>query len=415
MAYCGKCGHQNNDDALFCGGCGAPLKKADDNRPDPPHWERIHLQREGAPGKEEGTAPRRESTPPRRERSGGVWGDMAERRRKAGQPEKQEPEKKKKKGSCLRRLLLWTVGIMVALVGALWLFAKYIDGDGGDGGEKDDQNPATFERIMSPAAVDSLVEARGFPKTTDDVAPLAGDYVGEAQGYIINIILKPKQDGKMVGKVVMKANGHPVVRDGVYCYCGNSIYATYKYDTHVERNKVQNYFYAMPDRKSIMMIDGGQYILKRKDPPPVHKGQGSGTLLSRAHTLCLSEAGLTSANEEHEYPIKDENNTIQYGTYTTQLEAKGEMHTLTYVFEPYEGENMLILAKVTAHADDDFSNIQKTFIGYCGHSIYAMYNCDEEDIEFEKKPLCLFYANSDGKSFSIFDKGKLFMEFKLAK
>jgi hypothetical protein len=171
----------------------------------------------------------------------------------------------------------------------------------------------------------------------------------------------------------------------------------------------------MPDRKSIMMIDGGQYILKRKDPPPVHKGQGSGTLLSRAHTLCLSEAGLTSANEEHEYPIKDENNTIQYGTYTTQLEAKGEMHTLTYVFEPYEGENMLILAKVTAHADDDFSNIQKTFIGYCGHSIYAMYNCDEEDIEFEKKPLCLFYANSDGKSFSIFDKGKLFMEFKLAK
>ena len=402
MAYCGKCGHQNNDDALFCGGCGAPLKKADDNRPDPPRWERIHLQREGAPEKEEGTTPRRESTPPRRERSGGVWGDMAERRRKAGQPEKQEPEKKKKKGGCLRRLLLWTVGIMVALVGALWLFAKYIDGDGGDGGEKDDQNPATFERIMSPAAV-------------DDVAPLAGDYVGEAQGYIINIILKPKQDGKMVGKVVMKANGHPVVRDGVYCYCGNSIYATYKYDTHVERNKVQNYFYAMPDRKSIMMIDGGQYILKRKDPPPVHKGQGSGTLLSRAHTLCLSEAGLTSANEEHEYPIKDENNTIQYGTYTTQLEAKGEMHTLTYVFEPYEGENMLILAKVTAHADDDFSNIQKTFIGYCGHSIYAMYNCDEEDIEFEKKPLCLFYANSDGKSFSIFDKGKLFMEFKLAK
>ena len=405
MVYCGKCGHQNNDDALFCGGCGAPLKKADDNRPDPPRWERIHLQREGAPEKEEGTTPRRE-------KGASIWAEMAERRRKAGQPEKQEPEKKKKKGGCLRRLLLWTVGIMVALVGALWLFAKYIDGDGG---EKDDQNPATFERIMSPAAVDSLVEARGFPKTTDDVAPLAGDYVGEAQGYIINIILKPKLDGKMVGKVVMKANGHPVVRDGVYCYCGNSIYATYKYDTHVERNKVQNYFYAMPDRKSIMMIDGGQYILKRKDPPPVHKGQGSGTLLSRAHTLCLSEAGLTSANEEHEYPIKDENNTIQYGTYTTQLEAKGEMHTLTYVFEPYEGENMLILAKVTAHADDDFSNIQKTFIGYCGHSIYAMYNCDEEDIEFEKKPLCLFYANSDGKSFSIFDKGKLFMEFKLAK
>ena len=406
MAYCGKCGHQNNDDALFCGGCGAPLKKADDNRPDPPHWERIHLQREGAPGKKEGTTPRRE-------KGASIWAEMAAKKKKAEeQPEKKQPEKKKG-GGCLRHLLGWVIGLAVFFV--LWVALVKACSDEEGGREKDDQDPTKFERIMSQASADSLQAAIGFPQTTDDVAPLAGDYVGEAQGYIINIILKPKQDGKMVGKVVMKANGHPVVRDGVYCYCGNSIYATYKYDTHVERNKVQNYFYAMPDRKSIMMIDGGQYILKRKDPPPVHKGQGSGTLLSRAHTLCLSEAGLTSANEEHEYPIKDENNTIQYGTYTTQLEAKGEMHTLTYVFEPYEGENMLILAKVTAHADDDFSNIQKTFIGYCGHSIYAMYNCDEEDIEFEKKPLCLFYANSDGKSFSIFDKGKLFMEFKLAK
>ena len=67
------------------------MKKADDNRPDPPRWERIHLQREGAPEKEEGTTPRRE-------KGASIWAEMAERRRKAGQPEKQEPEKKKKKG-----------------------------------------------------------------------------------------------------------------------------------------------------------------------------------------------------------------------------------------------------------------------------------------------------------------------------
>jgi hypothetical protein len=264
MAYCGKCGHQNNDDALFCGGCGAPLKKADDNRPDPPRWERIHLQREGAPRKEEGTTPRRESTPPRRERSGGVWGDMAERRRKAGQPEKQEPEKKKKKGGCLRRLLLWTVGIMVALVGALWLFAKYIDGDSGDGGEKDDQNPATFERIMSPAAVDSLVEARGFPKTTDDVAPLAGDYDVTAQGYVVTVSLEPAPNGKVVGKVEMKLDGRSKVK-GVYAYCGNRIYGIYENEEDVG-GKARNYFYVFEDRKSIMMIDGEEYILKRKEP-----------------------------------------------------------------------------------------------------------------------------------------------------
>ena len=127
MAYCGKCGHQNNDDALFCGGCGAPLKKADDNRPDPPHWERIHLQREGAPRKEEGTTPRRE-------KGAGIWAEMAAKKKKAEeQPEKKQP-KKKKGGGCLRHLLGWVIGLAVFFVLCVALVKACSDEEGG--GEK---------------------------------------------------------------------------------------------------------------------------------------------------------------------------------------------------------------------------------------------------------------------------------------
>ena len=117
---------------------------------------------------------------------------------------------------------------------------------------------------MSQASADSLQSAIGFPHTTDDVAPLAGDYDVTAQGYVVTVSLEPAPNGKVVGKVEMKLDGRSKVK-GVYAYCGNRIYGIYENEGDVG-GKARNYFYVFEDRKSIMMIDGEEYILKRKEP-----------------------------------------------------------------------------------------------------------------------------------------------------
>lgn len=241
MAYCGKCGHQNNDDALFCGGCGAPLKEADDKPSAPPRWEPRHLQREKQT----------------------LEAQTSERQPSEKQPsEKPTSEKTEKKGGCLRHILGWIIGLAVFFV--LWGALVKACSDEESGGEKDDQDPTKFERIMSQASADSLQSAIGFPHTTDDVAPLAGDYDVTAQGYVVTVSLEPAPNGKVVGKVEMKLDGRSKVK-GVYAYCGNRIYGIYENEEDVD-GKARNYFYVFEDRKSIMMIDGEEYILKRKEP-----------------------------------------------------------------------------------------------------------------------------------------------------
>lgn len=433
MAFCGQCGQKNPDGAKFCSACGSPLATSVDatdsrSQETPSKSERIILHRESAPP----PPPRRDSTSQSRRETGNLWQDMnrnRDRQSRQEEPSRRERgyEKPAKKGGtfggCLKRLLWWIVGIAVVMFALLWAIG-HRSGDGGIKGgndeniveiEKDTQDPSTFERMMSPTSADSLGTVKGFPKTTDDVAPLGGEYVGSAGEYVINITLKPAQNGKVVGNVVMSANGYKAVREGVYCYCGNSIYAIYKYEDHVERNKVQNYFFAMPDRKSIMMIDGEKYILERKDPPPVQKGKGSGTLLSRNYMRCMTDDFLKIENEDFGYPIKDEDTALQFGTYVAKIEAKGEMHTVTYVLEPYDGENLFIVAKATGHADEDLKYTQDFYFGYCGHGIYAIYKYDEDDVGLLKSPKGLLYAASDGKSFGVWDKGKSMMEFKLEK
>lgn len=420
MAYCTKCGFKNTDDALFCGGCGAPLKKADDNTSAPPRWERIHLQRDNAP-QEESTPPRRESTPPRqkiehprwentrprRERSAGVWGDMAERKRKAEQPEKQEPEKKKKKGGCLKRLLLWTVGIMVALVGAIWLFAKYFDGDSGDGGESDNQNPATFERIMSQASADSLQGAIGFPKTTEDVAPLAGDYEAMAQNFPIAVSLQPAQNGKMVGKAKIKLAGHTKV-DGVYAYCGNSIYGIYEDEEDIG-GKARNYFYALEDRKSIMMIDGGEYILKRKEVKPGKKA--SKGLLSKEYERSFDDERFERLRERHKFPHSTIDVSIENGTYETVKEDKGIKVFIFLEIESVNSDNKQIIGRVTmgGRVEGQEERRQDLVLTYAGYSTYAVYEKEEDIGDLDAMAL---FASPDGKTLDMYDHGEVFFSFK---
>jgi len=400
MAYCGKCGHQNNDDALFCGGCGAPLKMADDNRPDPPRWERIHLQREGTPGKKEGTTPRRE-------KGAGIWTEMAAKKKKAEeQPEKKRPEKKKG-GGCLRHLLGWVIGLAVFFV--LWVVLVKACSNEEGGGGKDDQDPAKFERIMSQASVDSLQTAIGFPKTTDDVAPLAGDYHVTAQGYEVTVSLEPAPNGKVVGKAEMKLNGRSKVK-GVYAYCGNSIYGIYEYEEDVG-GKARNYFYAQPDRKSIMMIDGGEYILKRKEEKPVaKKGNGTKTLLSGDYEKCKAEASMASIIKEQGFPETYNDQDLEFGTYSYKAELKGETHSMSYQLKPYEGENKMIVATISVLADG--KEVMKGFVGYCGFSIYAAFlkelykeNPYEDDRIRLDSPYTndYIYANSDGSMSLYFD------------
>ncbi|GEM_PF-4125365 len=400
MVYCGKCGHQNNDDALFCGGCGAPLKKADDNRPDPPRWERIHLQRVGASEKEEGTTPRRE-------KGASIWAEMAAKKKKAEeQPEKKQPEKKKG-GGCLRHLLGWAIGLAVFFV--LWVALVKACSDEEGGREKDDQDPTKFERIMSQASADSLQAAIGFPQTTDDVAPLAGYYEVMAQGYEVTVSLEPVPNGKVVGKAEMKLNGRSKVK-GVYAYCGNSIYGIYENEENVG-GKARNYFYAQPDRKSIMMIDGGEYILKRKEEKPVaKKGNGTNTLLSGDYEKCKSEASMASIIKEQGFPETYNDQDLEFGTYSYKAEVKGETHSVSYQLKPYEGENKMIVATLSVLSDG--KEVMSGFVGYCGFSIYAAFMKEvDKEKPYEDDRIRLdspytndyIYANSDGSMGLYFD------------
>ena len=404
MAYCEKCGHQNNGDALFCSACGAPLKGADENAKVPPRWERIHLQREDDTS--------RDDTPPRREKSAGVWSDMIAKKEKAEKEfEKQQSEKKKKKGGCLRHILGWIIGLGVFFV--LWTLLVKACSDEEDGG-KEIQDPAKFERVMSQSSVDSLQAAIGFPQTTDDVAPLGGDYKVRTHGVAITVSLEPAQNGKVVGNAAMKLGSRSKFK-GVYAYCGNSIYGIYENEEEIGGNP-RNYFFARPDRESILMIDDGKhYTLERTVP---FKGSGTNTLLSRDYEKCKDEASMAAIIKKEGFPETYEDNAPQFGTYYYKVEMNGETHSVGFQFEPYEGENKMIVARTTYLADE--KPMARGFVGYCGFSIYASFlkemdwkPFDEDDIELDRPHTNdYFYANPDG-SISLYFDGSEKIRMKL--
>lgn len=339
---------------------------------------------------------------------------MVEKKKKAEKrSERQQSEKKKKKGGCLKQLLGWLIGLGVFF--GLWIvLVKACSDDEGD--VKDNQDATKYERIMSQASVDSLQAAIGFPQTTDDVAPLGGDYDVMARGYAVTVSLQPAQNGKVVGKAEMKLGGRSKVK-GVYAYCGNSIYGIYENEEEIG-GKARNYFFARPDRKSIMMIDGGQFILERKEPPVAKKGSSTNTLLSRDYEKCKDEASMAKIIKDEGFPETFKDHDLQFGTYNYKAAMKGETHSASYQLEPYEGENKMIVAKISCFADGKLS--MRGFVGYCGFNIYAVFvkEMDEEPYEDDRIRLNspntrdYFFANPDG-SFSLYFDGSEKIRMKL--
>ncbi len=441
MSYCGKCGKKNPDGAKFCYACGAPLMaepvsepvsepvknplppsqreeqpvshedsvpRHEDNIPRhengiPPKWERIQLHREGAPS--------REGTPPQSKRTAGAWREIGDRKAKGGgEPPKNtnKPQQTKDKGNgCLKRLLWWTAGIIVLLIVLIWAFSKCSGGDGDNGDEKDTQDPTKFERIMSQESTDSLQEAIGFPKTTNDVAPLAGDYEVMAQSFPVSVTLQPAQDGKVVGKAQVKLAGHTKVK-GVYVYCGNSIYGIYEDEEDIG-GKARNYFYALEDRKSIMMIDGGEYILKRKEVKLGKKA--SEGLLSKDYERSFDDERFEQLRERHKFPHSTVDVSIENGTYEAVKEDKGTKVFLTLEIESVNSDNKKIIGRATlgGKVEGQEDRRQDLVLTYAGYSTYAVYEKEEDIGDLDAMAL---FASPDGKTLDVYDHGEIFFSFK---
>ena len=329
---------------------------------------------------------------------------MVAKKQKAG---KQPPRNAKKKG-CLTGLFGWIIAIIVIGVIAVWGFKKCSGGN-----DEDRQDPKTFERIMSQASADSLATAIGFPEATKEVAPRAGEYEVVADNTPIKIILQPDQKGKVVGRANFLI-GRTAREWGFYSYCGNNIYAIYEDEEDIG-GEPRNYFFAMPDSDAIMIIDDGKYVLKRKDLPKPIEGRGKGTLLSRDYLKCMDEAMATASIKKEGFPDTFEDHAPEFGTYALKVEKGGETHTVEVKLEPYEGKNQMIVAKITMLGDGKEG--LWAYVGYCGFSVYALYSWekadkprDEYDVELNKTTHDFFYANEDGKSISMYDRGKEVMK-----
>ena len=62
----------------------------------------------------------------------------------------------------------------------------------------------------------------------------------------------------------------------------------------------------------------------------------------------------------------------------------------------------------------DGREVQKGVVGYGGSTLFIIYE-DLEDVGRKRKPDLVVCANADGKSFSVYDKGKEMMKMELEK
>lgn len=417
MAFCGQCGQKNPDGAKFCSACGSPLATSVDatdsrSQETPSKSERIILHRESAPP----SPPRRDSTSQSRRETGNLWQDMnrnRDRQSRQEEPSRRERgyEKPAKKGGtfggCLKKFFLFLLFIAAVVALMVWGFDKCTrDGAGGDDNEVVDATK--MERIMSQASVDSLVTAKGFPKTSYDVVPRAGDYEVTAQNMVINMILEPALNGKVVGHVEMKLGGRSMVK-GVYTYCGNSVYAIYDSEEEIG-GKPRSYFYALPDKESLMMIDGGEYILKRKEVKPVEKS--SSGLLSKDYERIFDDARFEKLRNRHEFPLSTVDVSVQPGVYTTQLEKDGVKGDITLKIEPTESDNKKILgrAEFAARVEGKGEGSQTLTVTYAGNSVYVLYPSEEEIGSLDGMVL---FVSPDGKTLDCYERGDIIMSFKM--
>jgi len=188
--------------------------------------------------------------------------------------EKMQGKPKPVKKGCGKSAMFLLVIVVVVIALFIWGIASLTGGSGGGGNgtgnDGDQQETAKFERVMSERSVDSLTTANRFKKDNGDVVPKAGRYEGISFGEKVYFDVVLAQNGTIVGKVYVEMGGS-AIRDNIFAYCGNGIYALYNgeriYDNPDE------YFQALADHET---IDWKGVIVTYTGPVPSEGGMESG-------------------------------------------------------------------------------------------------------------------------------------------
>ena len=143
MAFCGKCGQKNPEGAKFCSACGSPLHVVGDTvweeapRTAAPQRERVTLHKESTPPPRMASEPqdgrssawqksmnRMSDASHRQEQRAPQRNDYRQERQEQPPRRNRGVEKPVKKGGsfggCLKKLLLWIIGLVVVAGLALW-------------------------------------------------------------------------------------------------------------------------------------------------------------------------------------------------------------------------------------------------------------------------------------------------------
>lgn len=103
--------------------------------------------------------------------------------------------------------------------------------------------------------------------------------------------------------------------------------------------------------------------------------------------------------------------TLAFGTYKIAYCAQDmQGHTVAFRFDPPTSDDKRVLADFTMLGDG--REVKKGFVGYGGSTLFIIYE-DLEDVGRRKNPDIVVCANADGKSFSVYDKGKEMMKMEL--
>ncbi|MBR6203084.1 MAG: zinc ribbon domain-containing protein [Bacteroidaceae bacterium] len=120
----------------------------------------------------------------------------------------------------------------------------------------------------------------------------------------------------------------------------------------------------------------------------------------------LTEMGVTDK-------MTGVDHTLAFGTYKIAYSAQKmdmEGHTVAFRFDPPTSDDKRILADFVMLGDG--KERMTGVVGYGGSTLFIIYK-DLEDVGTKRKPDIVVCANADGKSFSVYDKGKEMMRMEL--
>lgn len=137
-----------------------------------------------------------------------------------------------------------------------------------------------------------------------------------------------------------------------------------------------------------------------------------GTLLGKEdYEHVLSDADIQSVFEEFGVPVSPDDNTLAFGTYQiTKTEQDMEGHTVVFKIDQPTSDDKRIVADFVMLGDG--KEQKKGVVCYGGNSLFAFYE-DADDIGHKSRTDMVVFANADGKSFSVFHKGKEMIRLEL--